>query len=86
MRLNTFISGLVLGVIFPALAYLLTQYTSIGTSINAKPLTFYVLAALVNLIAIRFLYRSGNDATAKGILFSTFFGVILLIFVQGFRL
>lgn len=86
MRLNTFLSGLILGMIFPALAFWLTQYTSLGASINAKPLTFYVLAALVNLMAMRFLYRSGNDATAKGILFSTFFGVILLIFMQGFRL
>lgn len=78
---NSFILGVVLGAIFPLLAYVLTTQTGLQQSLfMQKPIAFYVLAAVLNLVAVRFIYRSGREATAKGILLVTFLAMILMVF------
>ncbi|NGF57581.1 hypothetical protein G5B00_13765 [Parapedobacter sp. SGR-10] len=79
---NNFIVGVLLGSVFPVLAYLLTTYTELQkTFFEQKPITIYVLAAVVNLIAVRFIYRSGRENTAKGIVLVTFLAMVLMVFV-----
>jgi predicted exporter len=86
MRQNTFLNGLLLGLLAPVAAFLISKYVPLGGIFLEKPLAIYVIAGLINLIAMRFLYRSGREEIAKGILFSTFIGVLYLIFYQGFRI
>ncbi len=79
---NSFIAGILLGTVFPVLAYVLTTFTELQKSFFAqKPIAIYVLAAVVNLIAVRFIYRSGREATAKGIVLVTFLAMVFMIVV-----
>lgn len=72
--------GIALGGILPLLAYVLTNFTDLTAGIlTEKPLGIYVLAAAINLIAVRFIYRSGREATAKGIVLITFMAMIALV-------
>ena len=82
MKNNLFL-GLVLGLIFPLLAQLLVLFTSVQTSLFAhKPIAIYVIAATLNLIAVRFLYRGGKEKTANGVILATFLAMIVLIVLQ----
>lgn len=77
---DNFVLGMIFGMIFPLIAYLLATFTSLQTSFFAhKPIALYVIAATVNLIAVRFLYRNGKGTTANGIVLATFMAMILLI-------
>lgn len=77
---NNIVLGMALGVIFPLLAYLATTFTTIQTSLFVyKPIALYVIAATINLIAVRFLYRNGKEATANGVVLATFLAMIVLI-------
>lgn len=77
---NNMILGTALGVIFPLLAYLATTFTSIQTSLFVhKPIALYIIAATINLIAVRFFYRNGKEATANGVVLATFLAMIVLI-------
>ncbi|HLT86373.1 MAG TPA: hypothetical protein VKZ57_02215 [Sphingobacterium sp.] len=77
---NNFILGTTLGVIFPLSAYLANIFTSIQTSFFAhKPIALYIIAATINLIAVRFLYRQGKEATANGVMLATFLAMVVLI-------
>ncbi len=79
MRDNYFF-GAVLGVICPLLAYLATTFTELQAMLFAqKPIALYVIAAVINLIAVRFIYRSGREATAKGIILVTFLAMVVLV-------
>jgi len=39
----------------------------------------YTIAVLINLIFLRFAYRSGNDQVGKGIIIMTFLAMILYL-------
>jgi len=77
---NNFWIGMALGVIFPLLAHLATIFTSIQTSLFIqKPIALYVIAATLNLISVRFLYRNEKEATANGVVLATFLAMIVLV-------
>ena len=80
---NNFALGIALGVIFPLLAYVATTFTTVQTSLFAhKPIALYVIAATINLIGVRFMYRGGREATANGVVLATFLAMIVLIVVM----
>lgn len=84
---NSLPIGLLLGVIFPFIAYILTKHTNLQTSFFLeKPIALYVIAAFINLIIFRFAYRAGKNAFAKGVLMMTFVAMILLIFGTGLKI
>lgn len=76
--------GCLVGVIAPAIAYLLRTFSSVGTTMH--PLSLYVLAAAINLLLLRFLYRGGLDRIAQGVLLVTFLAVLFLIFIDKLSL
>ncbi len=77
---NNFVLGTALGVIFPLLAHVATTFTNIQTFLfTHKPIALYVIAATINLIAVRFLYRNEKEATANGVVLATFLAMIVLI-------
>lgn len=72
--------GVALGTVFPVLACLVANFTNINTNyFSEKPLAVYVLAVAINLITIRFIYRSGREATAKGIMLITFVAMVVAV-------
>jgi len=81
VKINSFVFGCLLGMIFPAAAYLLTCSPA-NTLINGKPLGFYAVAALINLLLVRHFFRSDGEQTAKGIILATFVAVLALLLTQ----
>lgn len=81
-KTNNFFAGMCVGLIMPVAAYLLSSYTNWVSYIGNKPLGFYVLAALVNLLLLRYFYRNNGEYTAKGIIMVTFLGLLVLIITK----
>lgn len=82
LKKNNLFIGFVLGVIAPFIAFLFTEYTSLGLRFSDKPLALYAIAAVVNLLLIRYYYKLQASRTGGGLLFITFIGVLLLLFLK----
>lgn len=81
-KTNHFFAGMGAGLIMPVVAYLLSSYTHWITYIGNKPLGFYVLAALINLLLVRYFYRNDGENTARGVIMITFLGLLVLIITK----
>lgn len=66
----------------PTVAYLLSNYTNWSSYFSNKPLSLYVLAALINLLLVRYFYKNDMENNARGIILITFIGVLVLIFTR----
>jgi len=72
--------GLGIGTVSPVLAYILVRFTDLELHfLPEKPMAIYTIAVLVNLVLLRFAYRSGKDHLGKGIIASTFLAMILYL-------
>lgn len=81
MQKDTLFTGILLGTAAPLLAYLIKTYTNLQQSyFTDKPMAIYIIAAVINLIAVRFAYRQGKHSIAKGIVLITFIAMLVLIF------
>ncbi|WP_286844811.1 MULTISPECIES: hypothetical protein [Sphingobacterium] len=79
MKNNSWI-GLGIGTVSPVLAYILVRFTDLELHfLPEKPMAIYTIAVLVNLVLLRFAYRSGHDHLGKGIIASTFLAMILYL-------
>lgn len=86
MQKDSFFIGTGIGLIAPILAYLAMTYTTLQQSFFAdKPIALYVIAALINLIIVRFTYRAGKESVAKGVVLITFLVMILLIILTKLK-
>lgn len=86
MKKDSIFQGILIGLIAPALAYVATTYTTIQQNLfSEKPIALYVIAALINLIIVRFTYRAGKESLAKGIVLATFLAMITYILVIRFN-
>lgn len=86
MQRDSLLAGVIIGFIAPLFAYLVTVYTDFQQIYFAeKPIAFYVIAAMINLIIVRFTFRAGNSATAKGIVLITFIAMLLFIVLTKFK-
>lgn len=82
MRRDSFVLGCIIGLVFPAIAHAVTTNGTMGAFVSNKPLSLYVAAALINLIAVRYGYRNGYQKSAQGIIFATFAATLVLLFTQ----
>lgn len=83
---NNFWSGVLIGLIPPLIAFLLTNYTTLQTYyFLEKSIAIYVIAAVINLLIMRFAFRGGKDNLAKGILLITFIAMLLLVYATGLK-
>jgi len=81
---NSFLLGLILGIISPALAYYLTEFTELQLQLfPTKPAGFYVLAATINLVSAWISHKKGFDKIATGLILATFLGMLWLIFTKN---
>lgn len=71
-----------MGSLAPVLAYVVSYFELTGIDVGEKKLSFYVLAALVNLLLLRYYYRNEWSNTARGIILITFMGAIALLFLR----
>jgi hypothetical protein len=77
---NSMLAGVVLGLIFPAIAWLTEYLLKNNTYIINRPALPYFISIGLNLIMLRFSYKYGADKTARGIMLITFV-CMLVIFV-----
>ncbi len=72
-----------MGLAAPAIAHLLSTFTDWAALFGGKEIGIYVVAALVNLLVVRYYYRNGMENTARGIILVTFVATIALILVKN---
>lgn len=86
MQQHPFLSGLGIGLLAPLCAHGLTRFTTLSVPFGSKQLGLYVIAALINLLIVRYFYRKGLEQTARGVIFTTFILAMLLIFTTKLSL
>lgn len=82
---NSLVIGILLGSVFPLLAYLVSEVFLHREIIENKPGVPYLVAIAINLIFLKFVYKSNLDKAATGILLVTFL-VSVLAFIFKIKL
>ena len=73
--------GLFIGAVLPALSWFVFDYILRNDAIIMnKPGVPYLIAALLNLVLMRYLLKVDKDNTAKGIMMTTF-AFMLIVFI-----
>lgn len=84
LKNNNLYLGIALGLIFPAISWLLFGYLYKGVVIMHKPAIPYLVAIALNLAIMKFIGQQRNK-TAQGIMLSTFlFMIIIFLLVLKF--
>ena len=86
MQQNPLVSGLGIGLLAPLSAYVLTTFTTLSIPFGSRQLGLYVIAALINLLIVRYFYRKGVEQAARGVILITFALALLLIFTTKLSL
>ncbi len=86
MQKNPLLSGLGIGLLAPLCAHVLTRFTTLSVPFGSKQLGLYVIAALINLLVVRYLYWKGLEQAARGVILITFVSAMLLIFTTKLSL
>ena len=82
MKKDNLFLGILLGMIAPIIAFLMSRYSLTGIEIGDKNLSFYTVAALLNLLLMRYYYRNEMGNTARGIILITFIGALAVLFFR----
>jgi len=76
--------GLVLGIIFPVVAFLLMKYTDLQMQLfSDKPTGLYVIAAAINIVGCYVCYKKGLEKLGNGLILITFLSMLLLVFTKN---
>lgn len=73
------LSGILLGLVTPALAWLLFHIIYKGVVVLNKPAIPYLVALGINLFIIRICFKKNLDDTGRGVMTTTFICIILLL-------
>jgi len=73
------LSGVMLGIITRALAWLIFHVIYKGIVLLNKPAIPYLVALGINLFIIRILIKNNMDDTGRGVMLTTFVCVILIL-------
>jgi hypothetical protein len=82
MKKDNLFFGCLLGLVAPIIAFIMSQFNLTGIDIGNKTLSFYVIAALINLLLMRYYYRNGMGNSARGIILITFIGAMAMLFFR----
>lgn len=83
MNKDNLFFGILLGLIAPIIAVIMSRFDITGIDLGSKYLSFYVIAALINLLLMRYYYRNGMSNSARGIILITFLGAMAFLFYRG---
>ncbi|WP_462266488.1 hypothetical protein [Mucilaginibacter sp.] len=79
-KANHILTGILGGLIFPALAWLTGGGKWFTLHYLNRPGTPYIIAIAINLLLLRLCYKKGADQAGNGIILCTFV-VMLAIFI-----
>jgi len=81
-RKDRFLSGLLVGVISPAIAWFLVEILGFNGEILGKKHLLYIASVVINLLLLRFFFRSDRTQIASGIIFSTFISALVFVILN----
>jgi len=77
--------GLIAGLVFPALAFVISWFFRDSVFIINQPAVPYFAAFALNLVMMRWLNRKGKMNTMKGIIITTLL-ILIVLFLFKLRL
>jgi hypothetical protein len=80
LKKDSIITGILLGLIFPAMGWVVAYLLKDNTYIINKPAVPYLVALALNLISMRLFAKKEMVHTVRGIMITTFV-VMLLLFI-----
>jgi hypothetical protein len=75
---NSFLTGILLALVFPALAWGSAYYLQANETLINRPALPYLIAIALNVITLRFTLKKDLDKTGRGIMLATFVVMIVL--------
>lgn len=76
---NSLLLGFIVGLILPAIAWVVFTVMYPGVVLLNKPAIPYLVAVGLNLLLIRLCNKKGADNTGRGVMLVTFVCIVLLI-------
>lgn len=80
---NNFLLGILMGFILPGLVFFCEEVLKKDLRVLNKENVFYLLSLVVNLLLIRYYFKSGTEDTARGILLSTFIAGFIFFYFKA---
>lgn len=77
---NSFITGILAALIFPAIASGVAYLLRTDIDIINRPALPYFMAIFLNLVMLRFMLKKDLDKTGRGVMLGTFI-IMLLVFI-----
>lgn|GEM_PF-5445459 len=68
------------------MAFILTNFSSLTIQTGDKKLSFYIIAALINLLLVRYYYRNDLSDSARGVVLITFIGTMVAVFLGNMNI
>src|SRR5690625_385888 len=80
---NNFWIGCALGLLFPAVGFIIVLYTPIIHPFpEQKQVAFFFLATAINLGIMRYTYKKKKDKFSRGVLLSTGLAFFYFVFIN----
>jgi hypothetical protein len=79
---DKFLTGALMGVIPPALAWFIIEILKFDDEIFGKKHFFYIASVIVNLLILRYFFRNDRPETASGVIFSTFISALVFVILS----
>jgi hypothetical protein len=79
---DQFFTGLLVGVMSPAIAFFLVEIMGFNMEILGKKHLLYIASVVINLLLLRYFFRNDCTKTASGIIFSTFISALLFVILN----
>jgi hypothetical protein len=83
LKRNNFWLGTFMGLILPGVNFLFDDILKKDMAIFGKEGVYYLLSLAVNLLIMRYYFRSDKEETAKGIALVTFICTIIFFLLKS---
>lgn len=81
-KTDKFLVGAVMGLVFPALAYLCVEILKWDAQFLGKKHLLYIASVVINLIVVRMCFKNDRMETGSGVIFSTFISALLFVILK----
>ncbi len=83
---NSILMGLLIGLLLPAVAWVLFAKLYPTTVILNKPAIPYLIAIGLNLVIVKLCFKSHADQTGKGVMLATFVSMLIIVLILKVRI
>jgi hypothetical protein len=78
---NSILMGLLVGLLLPAVAWVLFGRLNPNTVILNKPAIPYLIALGLNLFIVKLCFQRNADITGKGVMLATFASMLVMVLI-----